>query len=60
MAAKQFEIVLTSDRVTKGAVRFIEENVDYPISIYLRKEQVEELGLEVGLGKELRVTIKAG
>jgi hypothetical protein len=51
------KITLTADRVTKGAVRFVENKEDWPINIYLRKEQVSELGLEAAEGQKVSVTI---
>lgn len=50
-------VVLTADRVTKGAVRFMQETDEYPINLYLRKEQVEALGLPIAEGSKIGVTI---
>jgi len=38
------EITLTKDKVTPGTVRFKENSDDHPITIYLTKSRVEELG----------------
>lgn len=53
------ELELTADRVTKGAVRFMQDAKDFPVNIYLRKEQVAELGLEAAEGVSITVTIEA-
>jgi len=51
---------LVADKVTKGAVRFTEPEAlmgDTPLSIYLRKEMVEALGLEAEEGKAVKITL---
>lgn len=50
---------LVADKVTKGAVRFTEPDAteDTPLSIYLRKETVAELGLPAEEGTALTLTI---
>jgi hypothetical protein len=58
--SKSIEVTLVADRVTKGAVRFVEEKVDtFPLNIYLRKEQVSDLGIEAAEGQEIQLTIEA-
>ena len=52
------ELVFTKDKTTKGAVRYGETPNDadsHPISIYLSKERVKELGNP----EQIRVTIEA-
>lgn len=56
--AGKIEIELVADRVTKGAVRFMQDTPDFPINVYLRKEQVAELGLEAVEGATISVTIE--
>jgi len=54
------EARLIADRVTKGAVRFTQSASDeivYPLSIYLRHEQVETLGLKSAIGQAVTVTV---
>lgn len=57
--AKKISTTLVADRVTKGAVRFMEKTDDFPLNVYLRKEQVEQLGLEAAEGVELTLTLSA-
>jgi hypothetical protein len=52
---KQMEIVLVKDRETPGTWRFKENKEDHPITIYLTKEQVKELGSP----ESIKVTITA-
>jgi hypothetical protein len=52
-------VELVADRVTKGAVRFMQDTPDFPINVYLRKEQVAELGIEAVEGAVISVTIDA-
>ena len=40
----QVEIVLIKDKETPGTWRFKEDKEDHPLTIYLTKEQVKELG----------------
>jgi adenine-specific DNA-methyltransferase len=40
----QVEIILTKDKETPGTWRYKEEKEDHPLTIYLTKEQVKELG----------------
>lgn len=57
----KFEVELLADRVTKGAVRFVEPgDGDDPLSVYLRKHQVEELGLPIVEGAALKMTLEPG
>jgi hypothetical protein len=50
---------LVADKVTPGAVRFTEPDVeDRPLSIYLRKEQVEALGATPDVGTEITLTLE--
>jgi hypothetical protein len=58
-AAKKIEAVLVADRVTKGAVRFVEDAEEWPLNIYLRKEQVETLGLKAEEGESISLVIEA-
>lgn len=53
------EATLIADKVTKGAVRFTEAKDEHPLSIYLRFEQVEALGLKAEEGAKVTVTIAA-
>jgi len=54
------EAPLVADRVTKGAVRFTELTTEeWPLNIYLRKEQVEALGLEAAEGITIKLTVEA-
>lgn len=51
---------LVADKVTKGAVRFAEPEAlmgETPLSIYLRKEMVEALGLVAEEGSILKLTL---
>ncbi len=38
------KVTLTKDKVTPGTVRFKEDSEDHPITIYLTKDRVTELG----------------
>ena len=38
------EIILTKEKETPGTWRYKENREDHPITIYLTKEQVKELG----------------
>jgi hypothetical protein len=58
-AAKKIEVTLVADRVTKGAVRFVEDTEEWPLNIYLRKEQVEALGVKVEEGEAISISIEA-
>jgi hypothetical protein len=49
------EIVLVKDKETPGTWRFKEDKEDHPITIYLTKEQVKELGNP----ESIKVTITA-
>ena len=40
---KKLVVEMTADKTTKGAVRFSDKGA-YPKTIYLRKEEVKELG----------------
>lgn len=52
------EVILTADRVTKGAVRFVDKSVeDFPMNIYLRKTQCAELGIEPVIGAQITLAI---
>ncbi len=53
---KKIEVVMPTEKVTKGAVKFAENdpNTEWPLNIYLRKEQVAELGG----AKTIKVTIE--
>lgn len=54
----KIEVELLADRVTPGAVRFMEPGeADAPLSVYLRKEQVEALGLPIDEGAKILVVI---
>lgn len=47
--AKTLKMDMTREaKATKSMVRFKEANEDRPITLYLRKSQVEDLGGEVG------------
>ena len=51
---------LAAGKVTKGAVRFDEVNPvdpDWPVNVYLRKEQVEELGIAPAMGVTITLEI---
>jgi len=49
------KLTLTKDKVTPGTVRFKEDSEDHPITIYLTKDRVAELGNP----ETLTVTIEA-
>ena len=49
------EIVLTKDKETPGTWRYKEDKEDHPMTIYLTKEQVKELGNP----DSIKVTIEA-
>jgi len=49
------EIVLTKEKETPGTWRYKENKEDRPMTIYLTKEQVKELGSP----ESIRVTISA-
>ena len=49
------EIVLVKEKETPGTWRFKEEKEDHPLTIYLTKEQVKELGNP----ESIKVTIEA-
>ncbi len=51
----QVEIVLIKEKETPGTWRFKEDKEDHPMTIYLTKEQVKELGNP----QSIKVTIKA-
>ena len=52
------EARLVADKVTKGAVRFVEPDADeYPLNLYLRLEQVEALGIKPSVGEAITVTV---
>jgi hypothetical protein len=40
----KMEIILTKEKETPGTWRYKENKEDHPITIYLTKEQVKELG----------------
>ena len=40
----EMEIILTKEKETPGTWRYKENKEDHPITIYLTKEQVKELG----------------
>ena len=48
---------LVADKVTKGAVRFTEQDSETPLSVYLRYEQVESLGKSLSVGQAITVEI---
>lgn len=56
---KKIETVLTIDRVTKGAARLVEAGVEPPLqlNIYLRKEQLADLGVPAEVGTQLDITL---
>jgi hypothetical protein len=56
----KIEVELAADRVTKGAVRFMQDTPEFPINVYLRKAQCEELGVETVEGATIKLTIEAG
>lgn len=58
-APKEIQTTLVADKVTKGAVRFSEDKADWPLNIYLRKEQVAELGVEAEEGATITLTLSA-
>ena len=49
------EIVLVKEKETPGTWRFKENKEDHPMTIYLTKEQVQELGSP----ESIKVTITA-
>lgn len=49
------EIVLIKDKETPGTWRYKEDKEDHPMTIYLTKEQVKELGNS----DSIKVTIEA-
>ena len=49
------EIVLVKEKETPGTWRFKENKEDHPMTIYLTKEQIKELGSP----KSIKVTITA-
>ena len=49
------EIILVKDKETLGTWRFKENKEDHPMTIYLTKEQVKELGNP----ESIKVTITA-
>ena len=49
------EIILSKEKETPGTWRFKEDKEDHPMTIYLIKEQVKELGNP----DSIRVTIEA-
>ena len=49
------EIILVKEKETPGTWRFKEDKEDHPMTIYLSKEQVKELGNP----KSIKVTITA-
>ena len=59
--APALEIRLEADRVTKGAVRFVDPTSTeaWPLQIYLRKEQVAALGVALEEGAAISLRIEA-
>ena len=54
----KLEAVLLADRITPGAVRFTEPgDEDFPLSVYLKKPQVEALGLPLVEGSAILVVL---
>jgi hypothetical protein len=54
----KIEVELLADRITPGAVRFMEPGAaDEPLSVYLKKRQVEALGLPIDEGTKILVVI---
>jgi hypothetical protein len=51
----EMEIILVKEKETPGTWRFKENKEDHPITIYLTKEQVKELGNP----KSIKITITA-
>jgi len=51
----QVEIILTKDKETPGTWRYKEQKEDHPLTIYLTKEQVKELGSP----ESIKITITA-
>ena len=49
------EIILVKEKETPGTWRFKEDKEDHPMTIYLSKEQVKEIGNP----KSIKVTITA-
>lgn len=49
------EIILTKEKETPGTWRFKEDKEDHPMTIYLTKEKVNELGSP----ESIKVTITA-
>ena len=50
------EIILVKEKETPGTWRFKENKEDHPITIYLTKDQVKELGNP----QSIKITITAG
>lgn len=54
----ELAVELIADKVTKGSVRFMETgSADWPLNVYLRKEQVAELGLPLVEGSAVTLTL---
>ena len=51
----QVEIILVKEKETPGTWRFKEKKEDHPMTIYLTKEQVKELGSP----ESIKITIEA-
>ena len=51
----QVEIILTKDKETPGTWRYKEQKEDHPLTIYLTKEQVNELGSP----ESIKITVTA-
>jgi hypothetical protein len=49
------EIILTKDKETPGTWRYKEQKEDHPLTIYLTKEQVQELGSP----ESIKITVTA-
>ena len=49
------EIILVKEKETPGTWRFKEDKEDHPLTIYITKEQVKELGSP----ESIKVTIEA-
>ena len=49
------EVILVKEKETPGTWRFKEDKEDHPLTIYLTKEQVKELGNP----ESIKVTIEA-
>lgn len=58
---KKIESTLTCDRVTKGAARFVEAGIEPPLqlNIYLRKEQLADMGVPAAEGSQIGITLTA-